>query len=169
MAIVIRDCAETDLDAVQAIYAIEVLEGTASFEIDPPDLDEIRSRYAAICDQGLPFLVALEGDKVAGYCYASAYRSRPAYRFTLENSVYVASWARQRGVGLILLNALMERVELGPWQQIIAIIGGSTHAASIRLHEQAGFQHVGVLKNVGFKFGGWVDSVIMQRDISQHD
>ncbi len=166
MTIEVRNCRPEDLLAVQAIYAVEVLEGTASFEVEPPDVDEMRSRFLAITEQELPYLVAVEGETVAGYCYASPYRARPAYQYTLENTVYVASWARRRGVGLTLLNALISRVSEGEWHQLVAVIGGSEHTASIRLHEQAGFRQVGVLQQVGFKFGDWVDSVLMQRQIN---
>ncbi len=154
------------MPGVQAIYALEVLEGTASFEIDPPNLEEMLRRRQVVLEAGLPYLVATEGNVVAGYCYASNYRNRPGYRFTLENSVYVASWARRRGVGYSLLQALLARLEGGHWKQMVAIIGGSEHHASIHLHEQAGFEQVGVLKSVGYKFDQWVDTVIMQRAIS---
>lgn len=165
MGISIRESHDADLAGIQAIYALEVLEGTASFELEPPDVDEMQRRRQAVLDAGLPYLVATEGDAIAGYCYVTPYRSREAYRFTLENSVYVASWARRRGVGYSLLQALLEGLEGGNWRTIVAIIGGSGHQASINLHEQAGFEHVGVLKSVGFKFDQWVDSVIMQREI----
>lgn len=167
MSIEVRDCSLHDLPAIQTIYAIEVMEGTASFETEPPDVDEMHTRFLQITDKGLPYLVAVEGESVAGYCYATPYRSRPAYQFTLENTVYVAHWARRRGVGLTLLNALINRVSEGPWHQLVAVIGGSEHAASIRLHEQAGFTQVGVLQQVGYKFGDWVDSVLMQRQVSK--
>ena len=166
MSIVIHDCEEAHLPEVQAIYALEVLEGTASFETEPPDVEEIRRRYRKITESGLPYLVAIEMNAVVGYCYASPYRARAAYQYSVENSVYVASWARRRGVGLILLNALLEKVEAGPWRQMVAVIGGSAHTASIKLHEQAGFRQVGVLKDVDFKFGEWVDTVIMQRAVN---
>ena len=165
MTIEVRDCHQQDIPAVQAIYAVEVLEGTASFETEPPGLNEMRSRFQDIVENGLPYIVAVEGDTIAGYCYASPYRARPAYQYTLENTVYVASWARRRGVGLTLLNNLIARVSDGPWHQLVAVIGGSEHTVSIRLHEQAGFRQVGVLQQVGFKFGDWVDSVLMQRQI----
>lgn len=163
MSITIRDSTESDMPQVREIYALEVLEGTASFETEPPDLAEMLKRRSRVLELGMPHLVALEVDQVAGYAYASPFRPRAAYRFTLENSVYVAPWARQRGVGLNLLNTLMDRVSQGEWRQVIAVIGGSGHTASIRLHEQAGFRHVGVLKEVGFKFDEWVDIVLMQR------
>lgn len=166
MGISIRDSQLQDMPGVQAIYALEVLEGTASFELEPPGLEEMLRRRQSVLDAGLPYLVATEGEGVAGYCYASNYRSRPGYRYTLENSVYVASWARRRGVGYSLIQALVERLEGGQWKQMVAVIGGSEHRASIHLHEQAGFEHVGVLKSVGYKFDQWIDSVIMQRDIS---
>ena len=166
MGISIRASLDDDLPGIQAIYELEVLEGTASFELEPPAVEEMQRRRQQVLAAGLPYLVATEGEAIAGFCYVTPYRTRPAYRFTLENSVYVASWARRRGVGYSLLEALIGHLEGGEWRQIIAVIGGSEHLASIHLHEQAGFEHVGVLKSVGFKFDKWVDSVIMQREIS---
>lgn len=169
MTLTVRDSTPDDMPEVQQIYALEVLEGTASFETTPPDLDELNRRRDAILALGMPHLVATEGSRVAGYAYASQYRPRPAYRYTLENSVYVASWARRRGVGLLLLRELVQRASMGEWRQMIAVIGGSGHTASIRLHEQAGFEQVGTLKGVGYKFDEWIDSVIMQLEIPRSD
>lgn len=166
-ALIIRNCTRADLGAVQAIYAQEVLEGTASFETEPPDLAEIRARFDAVKDRGLPYLVAEVDGRVAGYAYAGPYRTRPAYRFTVENSVYVARWARRRGLGLALLEALIAASTAAGMRQMVAIIGDSAHLASIRAHERAGFRMVGTLENVGLKFGRWLDTVIMQRPLGE--
>lgn len=147
---------------MQAIYALEVLEGTASFETEPPAVALLVERFTQITEQGLPFLVAEDNSNIAGYAYAGLYRSRPAYRHTLENSVYVARWNRQQGTGLRLLQALIERIREGEWREVVAIIGDSGNVGSIRLHERAGFEPVGILKNVGFKHDRWLDTVLMQ-------
>lgn len=166
-AIVARACRHEDLPAVQAIYALEVIEGTATFELDPPGLREIATRHRAIAADGLPYLVAELDGKVAGYAYAAPYRPRPAYRHTVENSVYIARWARRRGLGLVLLEALIEQATDAGMRQMVAIIGDSSHIASIRLHERAGFHTVGTLENVGLKFGRWLDTVLMQRPLGE--
>lgn len=160
--IAIRDCTEQDLIEVQAIYALEVIEGTASFETEPPDVAELSERFRLIKSQQLPFIVAEENNKIGGYAYAGLYRTRPAYRHTVENSVYVARWCRQRGVGLQLLESLIDRVRQGDWREMVAVIGDSGNISSIRLHERAGFDLVGTLKNVGFKHERWLDTVLMQ-------
>lgn len=159
----VRDSRDTDVAAIQAIYAFHVLHGLASFEEQPPTVDEMARRRAAVVEAGYPHLVAEQDGEVVGYSYASAYRPRPAYRFTVENSVYVRDGLHGRGVGRVLLGALIERCGAGPWRQMIAVIGDSGHAASIGLHEAFGFRRVGTLQAVGFKFGRWVDSVLMQR------
>jgi len=163
----LRDCREEDLAAVREIYAREVSEGTASFEFEPPALSEMHARWRALRDAGLPYLVADRGGRIAGYAYAGRYRTRPGYRYTVENSVYVALWARRQGVGRALLDAVIERATGCGMRQMVAIIGDSAHLASIRLHEQAGFRRVGVLENVGCKFGRWLDTVIMQRALGE--
>lgn len=162
---VLRACRHEDIEAVQAIYALEVLEGTASFEVDPPGLREMTARFEAIKLRGLPYLVAEVDGRVAGYAYAAPYRPRPAYRFTVEDSVYIARWAWRRGIGSALLDALIEQTTDAGMRQMVAIIGDSTHIASIRLHERAEFRVVGTLENVGLKFGRWLDTVIMQRPL----
>ena len=161
--VVIRDCAESDMDAVQAIYARHVLHGLATFEEIPPSAQELAKRRLGVLAQGLPYLAAELDGSVVGYCYASAYRPRPAYRFTVEDSVYVADGLAGRGIGSALLKALIARCEAGPWRQMIAVIGDSANAGSIGLHRHLGFAMAGVLPNVGFKLGRWVDSVLMQR------
>jgi L-amino acid N-acyltransferase YncA len=165
----IRDATPTDIPAIHAIYAHHVLHGLASFEEAPPPVEEMRARYEAVVGGGKPYLVAESEGRVLGYGYASAYRARSAYRFTLENSVYVDEAARGRGVGSALLEALVERCRRGPWRQMLAIIGDSANTASIGVHRKAGFREVGVLHRVGFKHGRWVDSVLMQLELSPAD
>ena len=161
----IRTAKVKDIVSIQSIYAIEVREHTATFEITPPDIEEMTLRWRHITDMGLPYLVAeLDGD-VVGYAYASSYRSRPAYSHTVEDSVYVAREKHRQGLGRRLLTELIHRCrDLGK-RQMIAIIGDSRHNASIRLHENAGFRHVGTLEQVGWKLDQWIDSVIMQRSL----
>lgn len=165
MAAVVRDATPDDMPAVQAIYAHHVRHGLASFEVEPPSLDEMLARRAAVLGQTLPYLVAELDGNIVGYSYATAYRPRPAYRHTIENSVYVADGLAGRGIGRALLTALIARCEVGPWRQMIAVIGNSGNEGSIALHRSLGFEHIGTLKAVGFKFGRWVDSVLMQRPL----
>ncbi|WGF88463.1 GNAT family N-acetyltransferase [Marinivivus vitaminiproducens] len=165
----IRDAVEADMTAVQAIYAHHVLHGLATFEEQPPLVEEMIARYSAIRRQRLPFLVAVAEGRVVGYSYATLYRPRPAYRHTIENSVYVAPGAERRGVGRALLEALIGRAESGPWRQMIAVIGNSDNAGSIGLHRALGFEHAGTLRSVGFKLGHWVDTVLMQRPLGPGD
>ena len=161
----IRTAQVKDFVSIQSIYAIEVREHTATFEITPPDIEEMTLRWRHITDMGLPYLVAeLDGD-VVGYAYASSYRSRSAYSHTVEDSVYVAREKHRQGLGRSLLTELIHHCrDLGK-RQMIAIIGDSRHNASIRLHEKAGFRHVGTLEQVGWKLDQWIDSVIMQRSL----
>ncbi len=161
----VRDARDDDMAAVQAIYAHHVLHGTASFEEEPPALAEMQRRRADVLGRGLPYLVAELGGSVAGYSYATPYRARSAYRFSIENSVYVDQTRHRSGIGRALLAELIARCERGPWRQMIGIIGGSGHAASIGLHAALGFRHVGTLQAVGLKFGHWHDTVIMQRPL----
>jgi len=158
----IRAVQDSDVAAITEIYRYHVLHGTASFEIDPPDGEEMARRMSDIVTRRLPYFVADSGDGVVGYAYAARYRTRPAYRFTLEDSVYVHHAHAGRGVGLALLEALIPACKAWGCKQLVAVIGDSGNTASIRLHEKAGFQHSGVLRNVGFKFDRWLDSVIMQ-------
>ena len=161
----IRTAQVKDFVSIQSIYAIEVREHTATFEITPPDIEEMTLRWRHITDMGLPYLVAELDDDVVGYAYASSYRSRPAYSHTVEDSVYVAREKHRQGLGRSLLTELIHRCRNLGKRQMIAIIGDSRHNASIRLHENAGFQHVGTLKQVGWKLDRWIDSVIMQRSL----
>ncbi|WGD56686.1 GNAT family N-acetyltransferase [Bradyrhizobium sp. CB1650] len=163
--VVIRDATEVDMAEVQRIYAPYVLNGLATFEEVPPALDEMLKRRAAVLSAGLPYLVAEVDRKVAGYSYATSYRPRPAYRHTIEDSVYVSEAMRGRGIGLALLQELIARSEAGPWRQMLAVIGNSQNVGSIALHRRMGFQQVGTLRSVGFKLGQWVDTVLMQRPL----
>ncbi|MFC2249521.1 N-acetyltransferase family protein [Labrys portucalensis] len=163
--ILVRDALETDMAAVQPIYAHHVLGGLASFEEVPPGLEELISRRHGVLAQGLPYLVAEMEGRVVGYSYATAYRPRPAYRYTVEDSVYVAPDMGGRGIGRLLLEELIVRCEAGPWRQMLAVIGNSGNAGSIALHRRLGFSEMGVLTSVGFKFGRWVDTVLMQRPL----
>ena len=169
MSCLVRDSRDDDMARIQAIYAHHVRHGVASFEEEAPSVDEIARRRADVLGRGLPYLVAELQGEVVGYSYASHYRSRSGYRFTVENSVYVDHGLVGRGVGRALLAALIVRCEAGPWRQMIAVIGDSANAASIVLHERLGFSHVGTLRSVGFKFGRWVDSVLMQRALGAGD
>ncbi len=163
----IRDATVDDVPQIQAIYAHHVMHGLASFEEKPPDVVELRARRESILALGLPYLVAEVDGRVAGYSYATLYRSRSAYRHTLENSVYVREDVSGRGIGSALLQALIERCAKGRWRQMIAVIGDSANAASIALHRKHGFREIGTLESVGFKFGRWVDSVLMQRELGE--
>jgi phosphinothricin acetyltransferase len=165
----IRDAEARDMAAVQAIYAHHVLHGLASFEEEPPPVSELLARRAAVLVLGLPYLVAERAGEIVGYSYASSYRARPAYRYTLEDSVYVRDGLAGHGIGSALLQALITRCEAGPWRQMLAVIGDSGNAGSIALHRRMGFQVTGTLHAVGFKFGRWVDSVLMQRALGAGD
>lgn len=161
----VRIARATDISGITAIYRHHVLHGLASFEIDPPDADEMTRRFATVRELGLPYLVVETGGIVAGYAYAGVYRARPAYRYTVENSVYVHPDFSGQGIGSALLAQLIRGCEHAGKRQMIAVIGDSQNTPSIRLHEKFGFTHVGVLPAVGFKFGRWVDSVLMQRGL----
>jgi L-amino acid N-acyltransferase YncA len=161
--LIIRDVTEADLPAIAAVYVQHVLTGLASFEETPPSVEEMTERWRALSSRGLPYIVAIIDERIVGYSYAGPYRGRSAYRFTVEDSVYVAEGSGGRGVGSALLAALIERCRTGPWQQMVAVIGDSENHASIGLHRKFGFRHVGTLQRVGFKFGRFIDSVLMQR------
>lgn len=165
----LRPCGPDDINAVQRIYAGEVLTGTASFELEPPTPDQMRARWQTLTRDGYPYLVATRGGTVAGYAYAGPYRPRPAYRATVENSVYVGSDHRGTGVGQALLDALITRCTEAGFRQMIAVIGDSGNAASIALHQSLGFADVGTLRSVGWKHGRWLDTVLMQRPLGSGD
>jgi phosphinothricin acetyltransferase len=159
----IRPAARSDLAAIGRIYAHAVLHGTASFELEPPDDAEMRRRFDALHIGGFPYLVAELDGAVAGYAYAGPYRPRPAYRYTVEDSIYLAPEAQGRGIGRALLDRLLTESQARGYRQMIAVIGDTAQIPSIRLHEAAGFRHVGTFEAVGFKFGRWLDSVLMQK------
>jgi phosphinothricin acetyltransferase len=160
--ILIRDVADADLAAIQDIYAHHVLEGLASFEETPPDVAEITRRRDAALAEDYPYRVAEIDSVVKGFAYASSYRTRPAYKYTVENSVYVDVGAQRQGIGRMLLEDLIERCTERGYRQMVAIIGDSANDSSIGLHAELGFEKTGTLESVGFKSGDWVDSVIMQ-------
>ena len=165
----IRDSTAADIEAIRAIYAHHVEHGVASFEQSPPGIAEMARRRDAVLDAGLPYLAAEAGGGLAGFACAGPYRGRPAYRHTLETTVYVAPDSLGRGVGRALLEALIERCENLGYRQLIAVIGDSANAPSIKLHEALGFQRAGLLRAVGFKHGRWLDSVILQRRLGDGD
>jgi len=167
--VTVRDAGEADMDAVLAIYMHHVLHGLATFEETPPSLDEMRARRAAVLAAVLPYLVAESEGRVVGYAYATAYRPRPAYRFSIEDSVYVADGLAGKGIGSALLGELIARCEKGPWRQMLAVIGNSGNEGSIALHRRMGFAHAGTFTSVGFKLGRWVDTVLMQRPLGGGD
>jgi phosphinothricin acetyltransferase len=163
MRLLIRAATAADIPAITAIYDHAVRHGTASFELEPPDAAEMARRQQALVDGGFPYLVAEADGAVAGYAYAGAYRPRPAYRFSVEDSVYVAPALHRRGVGRALLDRLIAEAEQRGFRQMVAVIGDSAQAPSIELHRAAGFRLIGAVENVGFKFGRWLDTVLMQR------
>jgi phosphinothricin acetyltransferase len=165
----IRPASADDIPAITAIYRPAVTEGLASFEYEPPGEAEMRRRFDAIVGGGYPYLVAeLEG-RVIGYAYASAFRTRPGYRFAVENSVYVASDVQRSGAGKALLAELISRCTAAGFRQMVAVIGDSGNAASIGLHRRLGFTFCGVIHSLGWKHGRWLDSVYMQRSLGDGD
>ena len=165
IAVTIRPATDADMGSVAAIYAHHVRHGSASFEIEPPDVTEMRRRRSDILAKGLPYLVAVQGDAVLGYAYAGPYRPRVAYANTVEDTVYLHPEMLHRGLGQRLLAALIEACTVRGMRQMVAVVGDSDNLASIRLHEKLGFRVVGVLRDVGFKHGRWLDSVLLQRPI----
>jgi L-amino acid N-acyltransferase YncA len=166
-ALLVRPSAEDDVPTITRIYAHHVLHGLASFEEIPPDESELAARRREVLRHGLPYLAAEQAGEVVGYCYAAPYRARSAYRFTIEDSVYIDAGRVGQGIGRALLSRLIDICEQGPWRQMIAVIGDSENHASIRLHRAEGFGMIGTHPAVGFKFGRWVDSVLMQRALGE--
>jgi L-amino acid N-acyltransferase YncA len=158
----IRPTVAADLPAITEIYDHAVRHGTATFELIPPDLAEMTRRFGVLLDGGYPYLVAILEGRVVGYAYAGAYRPRPAYRFTVENSVYLQPAIHRRGIGLQLLQRLIAESTARGYRQMIAVIGDSANAGSIGVHTRCGFQMIGTHPHVGFKFGRWLDTVMMQ-------
>ena len=165
----VRPVRDTDIPAIAAIYAHAVLHGVASFEVDPPDETEMTRRMRAVVDAGFPYLVAETDGRVLGYAYAGLYRTRPAYRNSIENSVYVGPDAFRLGVGRALLSELIDIATRAGFRQMIAVIGDSGNAGSIGLHRALGFTFSGTIHSVGYKHGRWLDSVIMQRALGPGD
>jgi L-amino acid N-acyltransferase YncA len=159
----IRTATPADIPEIARIYGHAVRTGTASFELEPPDEAEMARRHRALLDGGFPYIVAVIDGTVAGYAYAGPYRTRPAYRFSVEDSIYIDPAAQRRGLGRILLDRLVVESEMRGFRQMIAVIGDSAQTASIELHRAAGFRAIGTIENVGYKFGRWLDSVLMQR------
>ena len=165
MSAAIRTAKPSDIPAITRIYAHAVEHGTASFELTAPDEAEMARRMQSLLDDKFPYIVAEADGRLAGYAYASYFRPRPAYRFTVENSVYVAPDMHRRGIGKILLDRLIADCTALGFRQMIAVIGDSDQAASIGVHRACGFVDAGNLRNVGFKFGRWLDTPLMQREL----
>jgi phosphinothricin acetyltransferase len=164
----IRAAEAHDIASITAIYADAVRNGTATFELDAPDQDEMTRRFKALQAEGFPYLVAELAGALAGYAYAGTYRARPAYRFTVEDSIYVAADAQRRGIGRALMERLIAESTARGYRQMIAVIGDSTaQTPSIALHRAAGFELIGTHAAIGFKFGRWLDSVLMQRALGE--
>jgi L-amino acid N-acyltransferase YncA len=160
----IRDCEPADIAAIARLYAHYVATSLATFDEMPPSADEMAQRCAEVSDAGLPFIVAAsDSGHIFGYAYAAAFRRRTGYRYTVEDSIYVEPAATRRGIGSALLAALIERCAAAGYRQLVAVIGDTAHAASIGLHQKLGFAQIGVMPAIGFKFGRWVDVVLMQR------
>ncbi len=163
----IRPARRADLPEITAIYSHAVLNGTASYEYDPPTLDEMTKRFDAIAASGFPYLVAHIDGRVLGYAYASHFRTRPAYRFMVEDSIYIAPDAQGQGLGTLLLGELLARCEAQGFRQMMAVIGDcAVNLASARLHAAMGFVECGRIKGSGFKFGRWCDTLLMQRALN---
>jgi phosphinothricin acetyltransferase len=159
----IRPAEEADIPAIADIYAHHVLQGTGTFETEPPDAHEMKRRWLALRDRNFPYLVAEREGTMIGYAYAGPYRERLAYRFTVEDSVYIHKDHAGKGAGKMLLTAIISETQKLGFKQMVAVIGDSGNAASVGLHAACGFYNAGILKNVGFKFDRWLDSVLMQR------
>jgi L-amino acid N-acyltransferase YncA len=158
----IRPATEADLPVITEIYQQAVRYGTATFELTPPDLAEMTRRFRSLMEGGFPYLVASLDGGVIGYAYAGPYRPRPAYRFTVENSIYLKPAIHRRGVGLLLLQQLLRECDARGYRQMVAVIGDSANAGSIGVHSKCGFQMIGTHPAVGLKFGRWLDTVMMQ-------
>lgn len=167
MILVARASTEADLDAITAIYAENVLTGTGTFEVATPSRDEMTARRKGVLALGLPWLVAEIDGVVVGFAYAAPFRTRSAYRYTVEDSIYVLSSAHGKGVGKALLISLIDACETLGIRQMLGVIGDSANAASIALHEACGFRHMGAIEGVGWKFDHWLDVVFMQRTLGQ--
>lgn len=169
MKATVRPATEADIPAITSVYRPAVLEGTASFELEPPDEAEMHRRYTAVVSAGYPYFVAEVDGAVRGYAYANAYRTRPAYRFTVEDSIYIDPAMQGKGIGRLLLTALIDTTTAKGFRLMVAVIGDSRQHASITLHRNLGFTFCGTIHSVGYKFGRWLDSVIMERRLGDGD
>jgi len=169
LAVTLRDAVLADMAMIQAIYAYYVTRTCSSFEEHPPDIAEMAGRLSKTRERGLPYLVAEADGEVVGFTYAGPFRFRSAYRYTIEDSIYVAPSVTRRGVGVTLLGGLVERCTALGYRQMIGVIGDSANQGSISLHRRLGFRQEGVLRGVGLKFGRWVDVVIMHRSLGEAD
>ena len=167
--LLIRPAVAADLPAITAVYGWNVQNGTGTFELDAPDLNEMTRRHADLTGKGLPWLVAERAGTVLGYAYANHFRPRPAYRFCLEDSIYLAADVQGQGLGRLLLAELIGRCEAAGTRQMLAVIGDSANAGSIGVHRSLGFEQVGLMTSVGWKFGQWRDVVIMQKSLGRGD
>jgi L-amino acid N-acyltransferase YncA len=167
--LIIRPAALSDIADITRIYADAVRHGTATFEIEPPDESEMARRQKVLLDGGYPYLVAVTTDAIAGYAYAGPYRARPAYNWSVEDSIYVAPEMHRKGIGGLLLTRLISESAARGFRQMIAVIGDSAQIGSIAVHAKAGFSPIGTLRSVGFKHGRWLDTVLMQRALGSGD
>jgi phosphinothricin acetyltransferase len=165
----IRPVRAADMPAIAAIYGVQVDTSVSTYEVDRPDVAQMQQRMEAIVAHGYPYLVAERGGQVAGYAYASSYRARRAYRFTVENTVYVDNAQQGHGIGTALLEALIDACTQLGFRQMIAVIGEAANAGSVRLHERLGFRTVGVFQGIGRKHGRWLDTLQMQRALGDGD
>lgn len=166
--VLVRDSLESDVAEIQAIYAHHVLHGTASFELTPPNLDEMRQRRADVVAKHLPYLVAEQDGQVVGYAYVTFYRPRPAYRFTVEDSVYVREGLAGQGIGSLLLSEIIKICTAKGYRQLMAVVGDAS-PSSVSLHQRHGFTLAGTFKSVGYKFGAWRDTAMLQRSLGDGD
>jgi len=167
MPITLRDVTATDMAQIQPIYAHHVLHGAASFEEIPPDVAEMGNRFAALKAKNMPYIAAVEDGKILGYAYAGPYRPRSAYRYTVEDSIYLLPDQAGKGLGKLLLTEIIARSTTLGMRQMIAVIGDSANAGSINLHRSLGFAMIGTFPAIGFKFGRWIDSVLMQKPLGE--
>lgn len=165
MNLTIRPSLESDLSAITAIYAHAVIHGTSCFELEPPDENEMGRRRTALLEGGFPYIVAEREGVVLGYAYAGPYRTRPAYRSTVEDSVYIAPGGQRQGLGQALLSALIQEAEAKDFRLMVAVIGDESSHGSIGLHVRLGFEPAGIFKDVGYKHGRWLSTVLMQRSL----
>ena len=165
----IRPSRDEDIASITAIYAHHVLNGTGTFEIDPPSVADMTSRRADVLSKGLPYIVAEEAGQVIGYAYCTWFKPRPAYRFSAEDSIYLAPGVHGKGIGRALLAELAAQAERVGIRKLIAVIGDSSNAGSVGVHRSLGFEHVGILKSCGWKFDQWLDVVLMEKALGQGD